>query len=51
MVYKGSTDWLNTILIIKLAFKNSIQDSKSLSPVYIVYRTPVRMLVDMLESV
>ena len=50
MVYEGSMDWLHAIPIMELAINNSIQDITGLSPVYIVYRTPIRMPVDMLDG-
>ena len=51
MVYKGSTNWLYTILVMELAINNSMQDSLSLSPVCILYGTPISMPVDMLDGV
>ena len=51
MVYKGSMDWLYAIPMREIAINYSIQDSTGLSPVYIVYRTPIRMPVDMLNGV
>ena len=51
MVYEGSTDWLHAIPMMELAINNSIQDSTGLSPAYIVYGTPIKMPVDMLDGV
>ena len=51
MVHEGNMDWLYAIPIIKLAITNSIKVSSSLSPVYIVYRTPIRIPVDILDGV
>ena len=51
MVYEGSMDWLHTIIMIELAIKNRIQDSTGLSPAHKVYRTPIKMPVDMLDGV
>ena len=51
MVYEGSTDWLHAIPMIELAIKNSIQDSTGLFPGHILYGTPIKMLVDMLDGV
>ena len=51
MVYKGSIYWLHTIPMMELAIKNSIQDSTGLSQGYIVYGTPMKMPVDMLDRV
>ena len=51
MVYEDSTDWLHTIPRMELAINNSVQNSTGLSPAYIVYGTPIRIPVDMLEGV
>ena len=51
MVHEGSTDWLHAIPMMELAINNSIQDSTGLSPAHIVYGTPIRMPVDMLDGV
>ena len=51
MVSEGTKDWLNAIPMIELAINNSIQDSTGLSPAYLVYSTPIRMPLDMLDGV
>ena len=51
MVHEGSTDWLHIISMMELATNNSIQDSKGLYPVFIVYRLEIRMPVDILDGV
>ena len=51
MVHESSTYWLHAIPTTELAINNSIQDSTGLTPVYIVYWTPIRMPIDMLDGV
>ena len=51
MVYEGSTNWLYASLMVELDIKNSIQDSTGLFSVYIVYRTLIRMPIDMMDRV
>ena len=51
MVYKGSMDWLHTIPITELAINSSIYDITGLSPIYKVYKTLIRMPVDMLDRI
>ena len=49
MVYKGSTDQLHAITILELAISASTQDGTGLSPVYIIYWTPIKMPLNMLD--
>ena len=51
MIYEGIVYWLYAIPTMELAINNSILDSKYLSPVCIVYSTPIRIPVDMLDGV
>ena len=51
MVYKDSMNWLLAIPMIELAINYSISDTTGLSPAYIVYTTPIKMPVDMLDGV
>ena len=51
MVNKGSTDWIHAILITEFAINSSIKNSTALSPVYIVYGTLIKVLVNMLDGV
>ena len=51
MVYEGNTDWLHAIPMMGLTINNSIKDSTGLSPPYIVYGTPIRMYMNMLDGV
>ena len=51
MVYEGGADWLHAIPMMELPINNSFLDIMGLSPVYIVYETPIGMPVDMLDRV
>ena len=51
MVYEGSIDWLHANPMTELAINNSVQHSARLSPAYLVYRTLIRMPLDMLDGV
>ena len=51
MLYKGSTDWLNAIPMMEVTIKNSIEDNVGLYTIYIVFKTPIRMPVDMLYRI
>ena len=44
-------DWLHAIFIMELAINSSIKDSMGLSLAYIVYRTLIRIPVDMLHGI
>ena len=44
-------DWLHAIIMTELAIKNNTRNNTGLSPIYIVYRTLIRMPVDMLDGV
>ena len=47
----GILDWLLAFPMIELAINNNIQDIASLPPVYIVYETPIRMPMDIVDGV
>ena len=51
MVYEGSMDWLHAIPMIQLTISNSIYNITGLYPANMVYKTPIRMPVDMLDGV
>ena len=51
MEYEGSTDWLHISPIMELAINNSIWDSTGLSPLQVIYGTPIRMPLNMVDGV
>ena len=51
MVHEGRTDCLHANPIVELSINNSVQDSTGLYPAHTVYRTLIKMLVDMLDKV
>ena len=51
MVHEGTTNQFHAILIKELPIKNIIWDSAGLFPAYIIYRTRIRMPIDMMDGV